>query len=265
MCLCPNPNALQRWLQRVWSGLSRLRAQTFSSFSASVAHGRVHARACTCRHVYVHARTPGLPNRNTQHAVSWTLSLGFGWREAQFSTPVFGAVIRGLFLFQERAAHTHVQWSTQREHWWSQFTLWHLLDNKWRVSMTVESLKSSANSHIFPVPGQQRSSELLHTVAHCEVTGSCTQGYLSGKRCCLLVTFCFEALSCSTLPQLNNRNSYLDFIVGEAMLHLTGVANLSHSSPFCSEIACGAFLNPPSHVASTSETTFATSMLVTPV
>lgn len=77
-------------------------------FFLCISRTRTRARTCTIR-----AHTPGLPNRNTQHAVSRTLSLGFGWREAQFSTPVFGAVIRGLFLFQERA-HTCAVKYTER-------------------------------------------------------------------------------------------------------------------------------------------------------
>lgn len=132
VCPCPNPKALQRWLQRVWSGLTRVPTQTFSSFSRSLAHVRVHARTRASARIR-------LLNRNTQHAVSWTWSLGFGWREAQFSTPVFRAVIRALFDFQAAERLTHVLWSAQRDHWWIQSTLQHLLDNRWRVSMTLES------------------------------------------------------------------------------------------------------------------------------
>lgn len=183
VCLSPNPNALQRWLQRVWSGLSRAPTQTFSSFSASLTH--VRARTRTRAHA-------GLPNRNTQHAVSWPPSLGFGWREAQFSTPVFGAVIRGLFYFQERVAHTHVLWSTQREHWWIQSTLQHLLGNKWRVSVIVESSKRSVDAHIFPVPAHQRAQSCsTHHRDMTDMTDSYTLGYSSGNIGCLLVTLSF--------------------------------------------------------------------------
>lgn len=108
MCLCPNPNALQRCLQRVWSGLARVQTQTFSFLSRSLTHVRVH----TCTRASMHVR---LLNRNTQHAVSWTWSLGFGWREAQFSTPVFRAVIRGLFGFQAASgSHTCAVRCTER-------------------------------------------------------------------------------------------------------------------------------------------------------
>lgn len=102
MCLCPNPNALQRWLQRVWSGLTHAQTQTFSSFSRS----HTHTHACTLAHVHPH--TLRLLNRNTQHAVSWTWSLGFGWRKARFSTPVFRAVIRGWLDFQA-ASSSHAR------------------------------------------------------------------------------------------------------------------------------------------------------------
>lgn len=199
----------------------------------------------------------GLPNRNTQHAVSWTPSLGFGWSEAQFSTPVFGAVIRGLFYFQERVAHTHVLWSTQREHWWIQSTLWHLLDDKWGVSVIVESSKWSVNAHIFPVPGRQRAHQ-RRCARRCDMAATLGDIFQVKHAACWWLCR-FKVLPWSAPSELKCSISDLDSTVREILdWHFNTVV-------FCSEIACGVFLNPPSHVASTSETAFATSVLVTPV
>lgn len=75
--------------------------------------GHSHTYACAhAPHASVYVR---LPNRNTQHAVSWTWSLGFGWTEAQFSTPVFRAVIRALFDLQAASgSHTCAVKCTER-------------------------------------------------------------------------------------------------------------------------------------------------------
>lgn len=72
--------------------------------------GHWHAYACTRASAHVK-----LLNRNTQHAVSRTWSLGFGWREAQFSTPVFRAVIRGLVQFSGSERLTHMCCEVHRE------------------------------------------------------------------------------------------------------------------------------------------------------
>lgn len=75
--------------------------------------GHTHTHACTLAHVHPH--TLRLLNRNTQHAVSWTWSLGFGWRKARFSTPVFRAVIRGWLDFQAASSsHTRAVKCTER-------------------------------------------------------------------------------------------------------------------------------------------------------
>lgn len=87
------------------------RTNTNFLFFLSVTH--THAHACTLAHVHPH--TLRLLNGNTQHAVSWTWSLGFGWRKARFSTPVFRAVIRGWLDFQAASSsHTRAVKCTER-------------------------------------------------------------------------------------------------------------------------------------------------------
>lgn len=136
-------------------GLDSL-AQTFSSFSRSLTHVSMHART----RMHTHAE---LPNRNTQRAVSWTLSLGFGWREAQFSTPVFGAVIRGLFYFQAASgSHTCAVKYTERA----------LMNSVRPAAFAGQQMKSVSDSgklsivckytHISSSRPFKSSSELVH-------------------------------------------------------------------------------------------------------
>lgn len=107
LCVCAQtPTLASKGV--VWT---HSRTNTNFLFFLSVTHTCTHA--CTLAHV--HPRTLGLPNRNTQHAVSWTWSLGFAWREARVSTPVFRAVIRGCWDSQAASgSHTCAVKCTER-------------------------------------------------------------------------------------------------------------------------------------------------------
>lgn len=56
-----------------------------------------------------------LLNRNTQHAVSWSWSLGFGWRDGQLSTPVFKGSNLGVVRFSGSRRLTHMCCEVHRE------------------------------------------------------------------------------------------------------------------------------------------------------
>lgn len=77
-----------------------------------------HVRKCT----HTHSGTLDfLCSQTGTHRLLcyWTSGLGFGWREAWLSTPVFAAVIRGACYFEGWPepvhTHTHTHRSTQRE------------------------------------------------------------------------------------------------------------------------------------------------------
>ena len=124
-----NPITQHCWLQRVWSGLTHTQTQTLSfthtysdaqlthSYSLTLFEPHVdedthlhtlfpHKNVHTQAHTHRHAGLPVLPNRNTQAAVCWMVGLGYGWRQAWLSTPVFAAVIKGACYFGG-CSHTH--------------------------------------------------------------------------------------------------------------------------------------------------------------